>query len=226
MGLLMGLCRKHQGWEKGELGLEGCCNWRAEVKQGPVDFYASSHLQEHRAGTRDCPSLQVPMTPAWKFLLCQALGCSCRWRRQSQSHCEHIILLPLTHILPPSLGPGFPSPPTPTSVSQCPVCLQPKGGSCSGHSQSLKHQSPARLASVLEHHHPQHRFSHSVHSRPFTSSALTFDCAHQPCLGQGSGHPSPACSPALWQPGRRHAAQSSLPFPSHSLGPIQHKVNF
>lgn len=55
-----------------------------------------------------------------------------------------------------------------------------------------------------------------------------FNCACQPCL-PGPGHQAPARLPAAQlqgQPGRRLAAQSSLPFPSHSLGPIQHKVNF
>lgn len=199
--------------EKRELGLEGCCNWRGEVKQGSVDFYASSHPQGHRAGTRDCPSLQDPMTPGWSSLLCQALGCSCRWRRQSQSCCEHIVLLPLTHTLPPSVDPGFPSPPTPTSLSQCPACLQPKDGSCNGYSQSSKHQSPARLAPVPEHHHPQHRFSHGVHSRPFTSSALTLIVPTSPAWARALGtHRLPAAQ--LF--GSR--ARSMLPkaaFPSH-----------
>lgn len=55
-----------------------------------------------------------------------------------------------------------------------------------------------------------------------------FNCAHQPYLSR-PGHQAPTRLPAArlrgW-PGGRHVARNNLPFPSHSLGPIQHKVNF
>lgn len=55
--MLMELWREHWVREKRELGLEGCCGWEGEAKQGSVGFTVSSHPRRHRARVSDCPSL-------------------------------------------------------------------------------------------------------------------------------------------------------------------------
>lgn len=138
------------------------------------------------------------------------------------------ILLPSTHTLPPSLAPQIP---IPSHADQClPVpsvpaaqgwlvqWLQPVIGVPEPGQLGISARASSHTAQVQPQHPPQ--------AICFISSG--FNCACQP-LRAWSGHQAPARLPAaqLWDwPGGRHAARSSLPFPSHSLGPIQHKVNF